>query len=51
MMVRNGASALLTCSQYERPNDPPPKPEYVSVTLRVIDVPGVHMLDPVIDND
>src|SRR5438445_289433 len=48
-MVINGAIQLGISNQYERPHDPPPKPEYVSVTDKVIDVPGVQNSGPLID--
>ena len=49
VMVRNGAIALLTCSQYERPYDPPPKPEKLSCTDRTTEAPGVQVGGPLID--
>ena len=49
-MVRKPDRALLTCSQYETPRDPPPeKPEYVSWVDRTIEEPGVHVVGPLND--
>ena len=45
-MVRNGAMLFDASSQYDRPYDPPPKPEYVSKTDRTTEVPGVQFPGP-----